>query len=125
MKFKTLARVGGVAEAAVGIYMGQYAVRGLPLSYSILEESLSGKYPAEYAALGAALVAVDALGIPVCGMIATDGLFDVVTGYHHYFGLKAWKKLTKSEKTKKGIDECIEKQSMLKEQSISFSRKEE
>jgi hypothetical protein len=125
MKFKSLARIGGACEAAVGIYMGQFGVRSLPLSYSILEDSLSGKVPPEYVVLGATLVTVEALAIPVCGLLATDGLLDVVTGYHHYFGLKMWKRLTKNEKTKDGIDDEIKKMSILKERDVSFSKKEE
>ena len=46
------------------------------------------------------------LAIPLC--LSVDGISDVITGKHHYLGLKIWQHLTSSERRKREIQESLD-----------------
>jgi hypothetical protein len=123
MKKKTAGRILGTLETYIAGNIGYHY--GNMLSRVDYEKSLNfflGDYPIEQKIYVAAALAVAASAIPVMGFLMVDGLVGVVKGTPYYVSLKAWKKLSRNEETKKSIDEGLENYVRTIEEPLSIEK---
>ncbi len=107
MKFKIFCRFWGAVDLSVASYFGYYTGRTLiHLPYSGFFEDR----PIEHKMiLGSAIIFYGVM-TSLATFLASDGLMDIINGTRHYVGNRTWKMLTRNEKTRKELEESLEKQ---------------
>ena len=117
-QLKTIDRVAGAVETGAGYLALKYAAYSFgflsQINYQKCHDFFTGDYdPLHKLGVGAAIVGIALIGTFASSVglfFMIDGCTDIIKGTHHYFGLRTWQKLTKSEKRKRDIERDINRQ---------------
>ena len=119
MKVKTVGRLGGATVMALSGYLCNRAYYLFSDNYQALNEFFkSESSPLEYKIAVGAFFGITGIATAGAGLVFIDGLVDLMKGTHHYTTAQIWKKLSRNENTKRGLDSYLQKILSLREEEF-------